>query len=183
MSTEQVVPQAPAPPPADLPLVPSRPAKGRRRWLDIALAAAVLVAVAGGSFAAGRLTAPAGRAFGGFAGGGGANGLGGGGLGGDAGPGASPGAGLRGRFGGTRAFQGAVVSMTADQLTIKLSSGQTIQIPLTSTTAYHSQVAASSSDVKTGSQVLVQLQPQNFSAGNPTTGQLPAASEVTLITP
>ena len=49
--------------------------------------------------------------------------------------------------------------MTADQLTLKLASGQTVQIPLDSSTTYHSQAPATAADVTTGSTVQVQVRP------------------------
>ena len=164
------------------PPLAARSGKRWNRWVNVALVLALAVFVAGGSFAAGRLTAPSRRGFGGSQGGGLGGGFQGGGVGGDGAPGASPGAGFRGGF-GSSALQGAVVSMTADQLTIKLSSGQTINIPLTGTTTYHSQVPATADQVKTGSQVLVRLQAPTVGGGAPATGQLPAASEITVITP
>jgi hypothetical protein len=155
------------------------PAKGRSRWVDIAFAVAALVAVAGISFAGGRLTAPAARA----AGFGGRGDLGG--PGGSFAPGGSAGAGFRGGggFGGVQAFEGAVVEITADHLTIKLDSGQTLQIPVSATTAYHSQAAASASDVHAGGRVLIQLQPRVAGSTGAPTGQLAPASEITLISP
>jgi hypothetical protein len=153
--------------------------KGRSRWLDIALALAGLLAVAGISFAGGRLTAPAARAAG-FAGRAAF-----GGLDGSFAPGGSAGAGFRGGLGGggVRAFEGAVVEVTADHVTIKLDSGQTLQVPVNATTAYHSQAAASASDVHAGGRVLVQLQPRAAGATGAPSGQLSPASEITLISP
>ena len=161
-------------PPAESParLVPAR---GRNRWLDVAFIVAAAVAVSGISFAAGRLTAPAA----GFTGRGGF----GAGLDGSFAPGASGGAALRGGFGAVRAFEGAVVEITTDHLTIKLDTGQTVQIPLSATTAYHTQAAASAGDMPTGRRVLVLLQPRTAGSGGAATGQLPPASEITLLTP
>jgi len=176
MTAESNVPLAEPPIPPPGPPAGRLSSRGRSRWLDIALALAALLAVGGISFAGGRLTAPAARGagFGGRADFGG--------LGGSFAPGGSGGAGFRGAFGGLRAFEGAVVEITADHLTIKLDSGQTIQIPVSATTAYHSQAAASASDVHAGGRVLVQLQPRAAgTAGSP--GQLTPASEITLISP
>ncbi len=164
----------PAAPPGRLP-----PAKRRNRWLDIAFIVAAAVAVSGISFAGGRLTAPAA----GFTGRGGFGGGFGAGLDGSFAPGSSPGIGFRGGAGGVRAFAGAVVEMTTDHLTIKLDSGQTLQIPVSASTAYHSQAAASAADVQTGRRVLVQLQPQTAGASGAPTGQLAPASDITLISP
>jgi len=61
---------------------------------------------------------------------------------------------------------GTVVSVTSDSMTIKLASGETVTVALGSGTTYHSQASASSSDVTTGSTVVVQT----------TTGSAPATA-------
>jgi hypothetical protein len=151
------------------------PLKPRRnRWLDVALGLAAVVAVAGIAFAAGRLTAPQptfglGANFG-------ANG-------GGSAPGSSPGAGFRGGLGGTIALEGTITAVSADQLTLKLDSGQTVTVPLNAATAYHRQAAAGSADVQSGSKVLVQLQSSASGGGGIQTGQLAPAANVTLVSP
>ncbi len=164
-STEPYVPVAPEPAPGVAPVIAQlvRTASGgSSRVLNLALAVAVLVAAAGVAFAVGRATAPANATAG----------AGNGGLGNVAGDGALPGAngyfgrgdgvpgdGGRGGFGpgGGLSISGTVDSVTADSVTIGTESGQTITIGMESSTAYHQQAAASSSDVQAGKTVIVQL--------------------------
>ena len=145
---------------------------GPSRILDLLLALAAAVAIAGVAFAIGRMTAPTGvstgLARGGFAAGGGV--------------GSGGGFGRAGR-GGVLAIQGSVVAVTSDHLTLKLASGQTVQIPLSTTTAYHRSGPATVTDVATGSQVLVQFAPRvpgspnqgSGGGGQAVPGQSPAA--------
>jgi hypothetical protein len=156
--------------PTPVPLLKSR----RSRWLDLALGLAAVVAVAGIAFAAGRLTAPQ-RTFG-LGGNFGANG-------GGTAPGSSPGTGFRGGFGGTLALEGTITSVSADQLTLKLDSGQTVTVPLNAGTAYHRQTAAGAADVASGTKVLVQLQSSATGGGGFRTGQLAPAASITLVSP
>lgn len=74
------------------------------------------------------------------------------------GPNASgiPGAGLRGGFGGAATVTGTVVSVAADSITVKLSTGETVTIATGSATAYHNQTAGSSTDLAAGQTVQVQ---------------------------
>ncbi|MEA2674013.1 MAG: hypothetical protein QOI92_1205, partial [Chloroflexota bacterium] len=58
---------------------------------------------------------------------------------------------------GGATISGTVDSVSATTLTLKLASGQTIQIALDPTTTYHSQTNASASDIVTGGTVQVQL--------------------------
>lgn len=185
--TQPFAPFQPAPPEAAPPepvrpaiAVRARPAAGSR-WLNVALGAALLVAVAGVAFAVGRATAPAsagtattGNGFGGFGNGNGfpgregsfdpngrGNGLGGGGL----------------------SIEGTVESVTADALTVRTASGQTITIGLGSGTAYHRQADASAADITTGSTVVVRVggfRPGNGN-GNGGTATLGTASDVTVV--
>jgi hypothetical protein len=84
------------------------------------------------------------------------NGFPGGNFGGEGRPDGSfvPGAGL-GRADNT-SVTGTVESVTADSMTVKLANGQTVTVSLGSSTTYHSQTAAGSSSVTTGSTVIVQ---------------------------
>ena len=50
-----------------------------------------------------------------------------------------------------------MTAVSADQLTLKLASGQTITVGLNGSTAYHSQAPATAADVTTGSTVQVQV--------------------------
>ena len=107
------------------PFVPATRAKRKTSWLNVLLAAAVLAAIGGVAFAAGRLTAPAAAAGrnGGFGGGGfpgggnvrpGASGAPGG--------GSFPGGGFFGAGGVT--LEGTVASKTADSV----QSGATVKV-------------------------------------------------------
>ena len=152
-----------APPPPG-PAFAVQAVKPRRNRLDLLLALAAVVAIGGVAFAAGRMTAPASSQLGGLARGTfGTNGQ-------DTnrtGTGAFAGG---NRLGGTAAIKGQVVEITADHLTLKLASGQTVQIALAATTVFHQEAAAASGDVATGRTVLVQL-----AARTPTPGQSPGA--------
>ena len=156
----------PAPPPAQaVPVSPvtsiARPAR-KRGAIDIVLVVAAVFAVGGIGFAVGRVTAPAatvavgagtfrtGTGNGQFGTGQGGNGggqfgNGGGFFGGGAGAGIT--------------ISGEVTEVTVDHLTLKLASGQTVEIPVDSSTAYHSQAPATATDVTTGSTVQVQVSP------------------------
>ena len=156
------------------PVSPVRAAPRRRRGLvDVVLVVATIFAVSGIGFAIGRITAPAtaaataGRGTGQFQGNG---------------PRASgapngqfPGGGQGGFGQGAGAIiTGEVVEVTADHLTLKLANGQSIQIPLTATTTYHSQAPATAADVTPGSTVHVQVS-RGGAGGSGGTGG-PAAS-------
>ena len=73
------------------------------------------------------------------------------------GTGANGGQGGFGVGGGGITISGEVVEVTADHLTLKLASGQTVQIGLSGTTTFHSQAAATAADVTPGSTVNVQV--------------------------
>lgn len=198
--TQPFIPAPPEPepgsPPVETQAVPAAPVRGgtgRPRgmgWVNVALAVAIAIAIGGIAFAAGRMTAPAaasaaggnGRTFGnggqfpgGFPGGGYFQG---GFQGGDDGNGGA-GGGLRGIFGaGGVSLEGTVESVSGDTLTLKLASGQTIQVSLGGTTTYHSQTAASSGDVQAGGTVIVRVQLGRGQGGGTTT---PAATDVTIV--
>ena len=123
--------------------------------VNVLLGVALVVAVGGVAFAAGRATAPAAAT--------GRNGFGNGQFGGNGqafGPGAS-GAPDRGGFGafgaGGLSIQGTVTAVAAESITLQLASGQTLTIPLDTSTTYHSRTAATASDVTNGATVIVQL--------------------------
>ena len=180
--TGYALPVTPLPSPTVAPLI----AADRRRTsaLSLLLGFALVVAIGGVAFAAGRLTAPVTAAATGTRGGNGTGLV----------PGASgaPGTGTgANRFGagglGAGAgvsIQGTVQSVSATSMTILLSSGQTIDIPLDGSTTYHGQTTATPSDVKTGAQVVVELAGTGFgghgggtggSGGAPGTGGAPGA--------
>lgn len=174
---DPVVPTAP---------VPSQPvtAIGRRgpsaRVINWLLAGALVFAVAGIAFAAGRITAPeaaaAGRGT--FPGGGQApNGYFGNRGNGNGGGGFQGGAFAAGATGGVT-LEGTVDAVSATTLTLKLASGQTIQVALDPTTTYHAQTNASSSDVVTGGKVLVRVNLRVPDGSETVTG--PTARDITV---
>jgi hypothetical protein len=128
------------------------------RLLNAILGLALVVAIAGVAFAAGRFTAPAPASAGSLPNGGpgqffnGDNGKGNGnGNRGNAqgGPG--------GFLGGGFTLEGTVESISGTTLTLKTASGQTIQVTLDGSTTYHAQTDATASDVTTGGKVQVRL--------------------------
>lgn len=171
-----------------------KPAAGKSsnaRVLNVILAGALVLAVGGIAFAAGRMTAPTtagGNGPGGgnfpgggqfnpyFAGRGNGGGNGGGGFG-----------GLGGALGGGGvSIEGTVDSVSATTLTLKLASGQTIQIALGPSTTYHSQTNASASDIVTGGTVKVQVDLRGAAGGlnaspGTGTGAGTTASDVTVV--
>ena len=143
-------PVAPPLPPAPAPVR----ARGGGAFLNVLLGVALVVAVGGVAFAAGRVTAPAAVATtrGGFG-----NGNGGGFAGGPNASGAPGGFG-GGAFGGAGiTIQGTVTAVSADSLTLQLTSGQTVTIPTDSSTTYHQRETATAAAVTNGSSVIVQL--------------------------
>jgi len=118
---------------------------------SILLVVAALVAVAGVTFAVGRMTAPT------------TSGTGNRNFQGDGafprgslvpGQGGMPGDALGG---GSLTIEGTVSSVGGGKLTLKLTSGSTMEVATDSSTSYHRQGDASSNDVTVGSQVLVQV--------------------------
>lgn len=153
------VPQAafsPAPSPAPGPVR----RRGGPAVISIVLGIAVLFAIGGVAFAAGRLTAPAAASTaagsGGFgAGRGGGNGGGNPGNGGGNGFGFGNGGGALGATGLT--IQGTVTAVAADHLTLQLPGGQTVDIPIDSATTFHRQSGAARTDVTAGASVEIAL--------------------------
>ena len=81
--------------------------------------------------------------------------------------------------GGGITLQGTVVSVTADTLTLKTANGQTVEVPLASSTTYGTETASAASAVTQGAEVRVQLQGGRgaFGGGNGGNGgQGPGAS-------
>ena len=184
VATEPLLSPA-APPAATVPVAAVKAKPGGSRLLNVALAGALVLAIAGVAFAIGRFTAPATASAGGFQNGNGGqffrNGQGGqgGANGGQGGPG--------GLFAGGLTVEGTVESVTDTTLTLKTASGQTIQIALNGSTTYHAQTDATASDVTTGGKVLVRLNGRGgFVGGNggpaasgaPTS---PTANDVTVV--
>ena len=177
----------PAPPQSPIaPLAPVEPPvrakRGSGMLVNALLGVALVVAIGGVAFAAGRVSAPAAAA---------ATRTGFGGV----GPAASgaPGGfnGGIGGAGGGASLQGTVTAVSADSITLQLTSGQSITIPTDAQTTWHERQAATASDVTTGSTVIVQLQgggrgTQNGGQGGPTASGAPArtlgpATTVTLV--
>jgi hypothetical protein len=172
--------------PASSPIATPPARKGpSARLLNWVLAGALVLAAAGIAFAVGRMTAPTASAFGrgNFPGGAtGQNGYFGGRNGGQGG--AFPGGGaFLGGAGGGVTIEGTVDSVSATTLTLKLASGQTIQVALDPATTYHAQTNATSSDVVTGGKVLVQLNLGTRGAGGGEDGTVsgPTARDITVV--
>lgn len=142
--------------PTQTPISPVPPpvvrAKSSSRLGTGILALAAVVAIGGIAFAGGRLTAPAaaattaatGRQGFGFTGG----------------TGNGAGAGFANRFGGQNGgvtVRGTVTAISSSSLSLKLANGTTVTIPIDSSTTYHRQQAASSTDVASGATVLVEV--------------------------
>ncbi|HEY7131501.1 MAG TPA: hypothetical protein VH440_04580 [Candidatus Limnocylindrales bacterium] len=134
---------------------------GASLFVNVLLGVALVVAVGGVAFAAGRATAPqtANAGTGRFGTGNGGNFA--------FGPGASgaPDRQLGGGFGGAGGgitIEGTVTAVAADSITLQLTSGQTITIPTTSSTTYATSTAASASDVTSGATVKVELSGGGF---------------------
>ena len=166
---------SPAPPVEPVRTVAVRSRRGGSGMLlNALLGVALVVAVGGVAFAAGRATAPASAAAAGRTG----NGQGGGFF----APGASgaPGGrgGFGGGFGGAVSVQGTVEAIDGSSITIKTAAGTTVTLGLNGDTSYHKQAAATAADVTTGSTVIVQLEgrgPGNGQRG-PSTSGAPSAS-------
>ena len=172
--TQPFTPAAPEPDPmpATQPVASTGVKPGSNRpqsamWINVALGVALLIAIGGVGFAAGRMTAPATASDGGNGGGRFGNGgqfpgggyfPGGGQFGGGYFGGRGGGGGLGGVFGnGGVSLNGTVESISGDTLTLKLANGQTVQVSLSGTTTYHSETSANAGDVKTGSSVIVRV--------------------------
>ncbi len=184
-------PVGPEPAPVLVPPVTGSRSSGSSRLLNVALGVAVLVAAAGVSFALGRATAPATAAATGrlgFGSGAVPNGS----FAPDANGGFRSGNGAfvgRGGFGGGLTIQGTVASVTGDSMTITTTNGQTITIGLDSSTTYHQQASATSSDVQTGKTVIIDVTgglrggaaEGNGGANSNGTFSLGTASDVTVV--
>lgn len=179
----QPAPIQPAPQPAEAGRVkafaPSAKRAGSARLLNVVLGLAVVLAIGGVAFAAGRLTAPAPtNPFG--AGGPGQFNGGNRGTNGQGGPGGFLGG------GGGITLEGTVESVSGTTLTLKTANGQTIQIALNGSTTYHAQSDASASEVTTGGTVRVEV--SGFRGGGPGASFNPnggatsqTASDVTVV--
>ena len=138
---------------------PAKPKSGSSgRWLNVLLGVALVFAIGGVAFAIGRTTAPASAATGGrgnFHGGfvrqrqrarpAASR------------PGRTAAAFFGGRGGGGLAISGTVKSVDGDKLTITTGNGQDVTLTTGDSTTYHTQAAASSSDVTNGAKVSVKV--------------------------
>jgi hypothetical protein len=188
---DEVTP-TPTPAPKKTPIAPK---KQDRTTLALLLIAA-FVAVAGIGFAFGHLTAPSATAA--------ANPTGGGRVGfggGRALPSLAPGqtfdtsqfgggAGGRGLGGVSGGVSGTVQSISANSITVQLANGTTQTIDISGTTTYHSAAAASSTDIKVGTSVTVQIdtaalasQTPNPSASGALSGRTLTAKDVLITQP
>jgi len=175
--------------PTPSPVVPAAvTGRSSARFLNWILAGALVLAVGGIAFAIGRMTAPAAAATtrGNFPGGAGGGGFTGNGYFGNRGNGNGGFGGFGGALGaGGVTITGTVDSVSATTLTLKLASGQTIQIALAPSTTYHSQTNASASDIVTGGTVQVQLNLGRGADGGPNaspgTATGPTARDITVV--
>jgi hypothetical protein len=187
---------APTPTPTPTPKkTPIAPKKQDRTTIGLLFVAA-FVAVGGIGFALGHLTAPsaaaaATAASGGRVGFGGGRGL----------PSLAPGqtfdtsqfgggAGGRGLGGVSGGVSGTVQSVSANSITVQLANGTTQTIDISGTTTYHSAAAASSTDIKVGTSVTVQIdtaalasQAPNPSASGALSGRTLTAKDVLITQP
>lgn len=184
----------PTPAPAKTPIKP----KKQDRTTIALLFIAAFVAVGGIGFALGHLTAPSTTAAAVPSGGRG-------GFGGRAIPSLAPGQtfdtsqfgggnggnGLRGGLGAvTGGVSGTVQSVSGTSITIQLANGTSETIDLSGTTTYHSAAAASSTDVKIGTSVTVQIdtaalasQTPNASASGALGGRALTAKDILITQP
>lgn len=175
----------------------AKPARsnGRAGAGTIVLAVGLIVAVGGVAFAVGRVTAPAAPAAATTRSAGGAYG---GPLGVNGQPTGSfvPGAdGFRAFGGAVGGLTGTVAAITADTLTIQVggTSGRTIEIPLSSSTAFHAETPATAADVSVGAEVTVRTERtatqsgqqggQGPGAGGPPDLTIGTATDVTIVAP
>lgn len=140
------------------------PRKRRSRSVPVLLWFAAVIAVAGLCFTVGRVSAPGQTTISSGQNGlvnglPGANASGLPGLGGNAADGLG-GAG----FGGS--VTGTVVSVSDSSMTVQLADGQTVEVALGSSTTYHNQTSASSSDIAAGDTVQVQVSGGNGAGPN-----------------
>jgi hypothetical protein len=159
---------------------PIRPAKKQDRATLALLLIAAMIAIGGVMFAVGRATAGSGGTA--------ANNSGNrGGFAGRAFPSLAPGQTLNpGQFGNRGLGLGGVVSGTVqsigpDSMTITLASGSTVTVDLSGTTTYHSETAASATDVAVGSTVQVTIN-TGSSGASPGASPSPGASGTTTFT-
>jgi hypothetical protein len=158
---DRSVTAAPIQAPVQVAVVRSR---GGGLFLNMLLGIALVVAVGGVAFAAGRATAPVATASGrtGF---GGNGGVFQGGPNASGAPGGALGAG--GGFGaGGLSIQGTVTAISATSITLQLEGGQTVTIPIDAQTTYAQRTPTTAAAVTSGSTVAVQVQGGRGAFGN-----------------
>jgi hypothetical protein len=191
---DEVTP-TPTPTPKKTPIAPKKQDRTTLALLFIA----AFVAVGGIGFAFGHLTAPSATAAA-TAASGGRVGFGGG----RALPSLAPGQtfdtsqfgggngglGGRGLGGVSGGVSGTVQSISANGITVQLANGTTQTIDISGTTTYHSAAAASSTDIKVGTSVTVQIdtaalasQTPNPSASGALSGRTLTAKDVLITQP
>lgn len=149
----------------------------RSRAVPALLSIAAAVALFGIAFTVGRMTAPAAAPTTGAAVLPGGVGTGPGGL--PGGPTGESAPGFLDRDGGLGpSVQGTVTSITGDQLSIKLSNGQTVTVATGSSTTYHAQTSAARSDLAPGTTVSVRVGLVGTPGAGSTT--MPLVSDVTI---
>jgi hypothetical protein len=87
----------------------------------------------------------------------------------------------RGGIGGGLSIEGTVDSVTADSITIKLESGQTVTVGLDGDTTYHQQADAIATDVQAGETVILRLGGGFRIGGDSGSTSLGTASDVTIV--
>ena len=183
----------PTPTPKKTPIAPKKQDRTTMALLFIA----AFVAVGGIGFAFGHLTAPSATAAAAPTGGG-RGGFG------RAIPSLAPGQTFdSGQFGGgngglggrglgavTGGVSGTVQAVSGSQITVQLANGTTQTIDISGTTTYHSATAASSTDIKVGTSVTVQIdtaalasQTPNPSASGALGGRILTAKDVLITQP
>jgi hypothetical protein len=82
---------------------------------------------------------------------------------------------------------GTVQSIDGSTLTLLLSTGTTVTIDLSGSTTYHNETAGSSSDVKVGTKVQVQIDTATAAGATPgpsaSGGRTLTASDILVVTP
>jgi len=188
MTDQSLPPLAPVPAPTVSPASPPPPVPVRRSggasWLTALVVLAALFAVGGialGSFVwwlkKRKRGATGGNGQNGTGNGGNGNGAGGfGNRGNGNGNGFGFGAGGAGAASAGLTIRGTVSAVTADTLTLQLPGGQSVDIPLSTSTTYHRQAGAAAKDVKSGESVAITLTGR-FGRGNGAPGNgAPGAS-------
>ena len=142
----------------------------RTSSVTVLLVISAMVALGGVAFAVGRVTSTGQSGTGQTTNGGvngpnGQNGLPGIGANASGNPNLAIG-GRDGGFGGAATISGTVVAVTADSITVRLADGQTVTVATGSSTTYHAQTAATSSDVTQGATVTIKTT-GGGSLGNP----------------